>query len=134
MANKLTVIKPFHVMEQGDTFELTDKGTYVSNYEENYNEYTCGDDMISSYKSSMELSENFANYLVKEGYLKSVSETESKFVNVFDEIDKLIDTYSRELSDLNENCNELPACMKVEKETVLANMMKVLSHLNSLKK
>ena len=56
------------------------------------------------------------------------------FVNIFDQIDALIDSYTYELNTIDESMKDSPACMKVEKETVLRNMIKLLDHLKSLKK
>lgn len=131
MMNNLKVIKPFGTMEPGDTFELSENGNYVSK-----NEWeTDGEDttMYSSIKQVVEISKDYAKMLVSTGYLSEKVE-DKNFVNVFDEIEKLIDTYSSELESLDKDYENQPACLKVEKETVLSNMVKVLDHLHSLKK
>lgn len=134
MSEILKVKKPFFVMEPGDTMELTGDGTYMSVYTSDYTSANDKDDEISShYQSVYEISKSMAEQLIEDGYLENTSK-KGDFVNVFDEIDKMISTYEKELSTLNKDYADQPACLKVEKETVLSNMLKVLSHLNSLKK
>ena len=78
---------------------------------------------------------NYAVRLVF-GYLEEVNENENKtsFVNVFDEIDTLLEKYKKGMENLEEDMIGLPACVKVEKETVLSNLITLLEHLKSLKK
>jgi hypothetical protein len=139
MAKTLRVIDPFFVMETGDLFEYSDKTKmYVSKHNEEFyvnNDETVGD-VKSSYNSEFQISEEYAKTLVKEGYLEEVSESENgtPFVNVFDEIDTLLKQYKNGLNSLNEDTAGLPTCVKVERETVLTNMVTLLEHLKSLKK
>lgn len=136
MTKTLKVIKPFFVMEEGDTFERIENGNYVS---EMNSKYDLANDMFednnnfySEYNSRFEISEDYAKALVKLGHLGEVHE--NQFVNVFDEIEKLAKMYDEELDNLDKDFENTPACLKVEKETVLRNMLKVLEHLHSLKK
>jgi hypothetical protein len=46
----------------------------------------------------------------------------------------MLEEYNEELGNIDDDMADEPACLKVEKETVLRNMIKVLEHLNSLKK
>lgn len=131
----LTVKEPFFVMEPGDTFELSENGMYVSTYTSEYNRADSDDsEVYSSYNSSYAISKGFAEELIANGYLEAPVENNSKFVNVFDEINAMLAEYSKDLNNLDEDTKELPACLKIEKETVLRNMIKILEHLNSLKK
>lgn len=67
--------------------------------------------------------------------MKEIEEKQNApFVNVFDEINTLMDTYQDELNKLDADMANMPACLKVEKETVLNNLITVLEHLNSLRK
>lgn len=139
MTNILKVVKPFFVMEPGDTFELSENGMYVSAYDSEYSISDAEDAEISSvYNSRYSISKDYAEHLKKEGYIEEVSPKTSKndtpYVNVFDEIETMMREYSNDLSNLDEDCIDLPACVKVEKETVLTNIMTVLEHLHSLKK
>lgn len=135
MTKTLKVIKPFFVMEEGDTFNRIDNGNYVSEVNNEYNLandlFDDSNDFRSTYNSRFEISEDYAKALVKLGHLEEVNEN---FVNVFDEIEKLAKIYDTELDNLDKDFENAPACMKVEKETVLKNMLKVLEHLHSLKK
>jgi hypothetical protein len=56
------------------------------------------------------------------------------FTNVFDEISRLIEKYSAEKKSLNEEMANMPECLKVERATVLNNIISVLDHLRGLKK
>lgn len=135
MANTLKVIKPFFVMEIGDTFNKTEDGMYESVYSEtNTNGSVEGDDIRASYTSRFAITEDYAKELVVEGYLAEEKENPTRYINVFDEIDRLIDVYQTELKNLDKDMKDCPACIKVEKETVLTNMSTVLNYLASLKK
>lgn len=138
MTKTLKVIKPFFVMEVGDIFERTDDNSYVSCVN---NEFTLANDMFdgnndfrSTYNSRFEISEDYAKALIQLGHLEEIKDKDSSFVNVFDEIEKLAKTYDDELDTLDKDYENAPACLKVEKETVLRNILKVLEHLHSLKK
>lgn len=135
MSKILKVIKPFFVMEVGDTFELSDNGKeYVSEFNMERHESDSEDSTVSSrYSSNYTISTDYANMLIEEGYLSEVDKN-TTFVNVFDEINNMLDTYKEELESLDEDMANMPACMKVEKQTVLHNLITALEHLNSLKK
>ena len=140
MAKVLKVVKPFYVMEVGDTFELTEDGkNYKSSYTEDHS--TAVDDGASVeavYTSNYTISTGYAKMLIDEGYLSPVTndtcEKCSPFVNVFDEIDNMLQEYKYELNHIDDICADQPACLKVEHETVLKNICTVLEHLKSLKK
>lgn len=118
-------------MEAGDIFKLSENGNYVSNNEWSHSANDVEDTNFSSIvKQTYEISADYADALVEAGYLTE----ETPFVNVFEEIHTLLDTYSTELSNIDKDLKDMPACLKVEKETVLSNMIKVLEHLYSLKK
>lgn len=139
MAKTLRVIEPFFIMELGDMFEYSDnEKMYVSKHNEEFYKMESEkiDEIKSSYKSEFRISAEYAADLVKEGYLEEVNENENKtsFVNVFDEIDTLLEKYKKGMENLEEDMIGLPACVKVEKETVLSNLITLLEHLKSLKK
>lgn len=128
------VVKPFFVMEAGDTFEKTSDGSYASVYSSEYSSSDAeGGDVQSAYTSRYEISESYAKNLLKDGFLKEVKDRDN-FVNVFDEIEKLKNLYSNELETLDEDYANAPSCLKIEKKTVLENLSKVLNHLSGLKK
>lgn len=139
MTKVLRVINPFFVMELGDTFEYSaDEKVYVSVHNENF--YSTKDDSINSitstYNSEFKISPDYAKTLINEGFLEEVPEEETKtaFVNIFDEIDNLLAKYKSGLASIEKDMAELPACVKIERETVLTNMITLLEHLKSLKK
>ena len=139
MTKILKVIKPFFVMEVGDTFEYNDKTKeYKSVYNEEYNSSNEENStVVSSYNSVYTISEDYAKMLVENGYLEEVMQNTSadkQFVNIFDEIDHLLIQYNTDLNILLNSDDDTPQCLKVEKETVLRNMIKLLKHLKSLKK
>lgn len=126
-------------MEVGDTFELSADGKrYISEYNEEYNKYD--DDRVSdsSYHSSFSISVDYAKELIEDGVLEEVvdkaDKKDSNFVNVFDEIDNLLTKYNAQLETLDKDMVNSPQCLKVERKTVLSNMVKLLSHLKNLKK
>ena len=139
MTKTLRVIEPFFVMELGDTFEYSeDSKMYVSIHNEDFynTDNSSVESIKSSYNSQFQISPEYAKTLIKEGYLEEVSEAEQKtcFVNIFDEIDALLAKYKAGLKTIEKDMAELPACVRVERQTVLSNMITLLEHLKSLKK
>lgn len=137
MAKTLQVIDPFFIAELGDMFELNENGDYSLEKKEEF--YKIADDKTSDVQSSCSstfvISAEYAEKLVKDGYLEEVNENTSNdkaFVNVFDEINNLISKYEYDLSKIANE--DVPMCVKVEKQTVLNNLITVLNHLKDLKK
>jgi hypothetical protein len=140
MAKTLRVVEPFLVLMTGDMFEYDEEtNMYVSQRKEEY--YENGDShskqIKSTFSTNFSISPEYAKDLINEGILEEATETEQNktpFVNIFDEIDTLLARYTEQLNDVEENSNDIPACMKIERETVLNNMITLLKHLKSLKK
>ena len=136
MTKILKVIKPFFVMENGDTFEYNaDTDQYESVYNEEHNSSNEDNStVVSSYNSVYRISKEYAKMLLDNGYVKEVDE-KKRFVNIFDEIDNKLNEYNNELYTLKTKADEnTPQCLLVEKETVLRNMIKLLEYLKGLKK
>lgn len=138
MSKTLRVVEPFFVLDAGDTLELSEDGkTYVFSKNEEFHKH--GDDtqdINSTYTSTFTISTDYAAYLIKEGLVEEIiaSDNDAPFVNVFSEIDKLLAQYTDELKNIDEDMATMPECMKVEKVTVLKNLIKTLSYLRGLKK
>lgn len=136
MTKILKVIKPFFVMENGDTFEYNaDTDQYESVYNEEHNSSNEDNStVVSSYNSVYRISKEYAKMLLDNGYVEEVDE-KKRFVNIFDEIDNKLSEYNNELYTLKTKADEnTPQCLLVEKETVLRNMIKLLEYLKRLKK
>lgn len=136
MTKILKVIKPFFVMENGDTFEYNaDTDQYESVYNEEHNSSNEDNStVVSSYNSVYRISKEYAKMLLDNGYVEEVDE-KKRFVNIFDEIDNKLSEYNEELYNLSNGDNDdTPKCLLVEKETVLRNMIKLLEYLKGLKK
>jgi hypothetical protein len=138
MAKTLRVIDPFFIMELGDIFEY-DENTkmYVSKRNEEFYKVddTSVNEIKSAYKAEFTISEDYATKLIEDGFLEEAPECDKPgFINVFDEIDNLLIKYKKGIETINKDCAELPACVKVERETVLNNLVTLLEHLKSLKK
>jgi hypothetical protein len=136
MTKILKVIKPFFVMENGDTFEYNaDTDQYESVYNEEHNSSNEDNStVVSSYNSVYRISKEYAKMLLDNGYVEEVDEKKG-FVNIFDEIDNKLNEYNNELYTLKTKADEnTPQCLLVEKETVLRNMIKLLEYLKGLKK
>lgn len=141
MSKVLKVIKPFFVLDKDDTLELSQDGTTYSSV---YKEQTSQSDDASSniqstYTSEYTISVDYAKLLIEEGFLEEVKKSEPvvdkrDFVNVFEEIDMLIEDYTEALNNIDDEMANIPACLKVERKTVLDNLLTVLTHLKSLKK
>lgn len=136
MTKILKVIKPFFVMENGDTFEYNaDTDQYESVYNEEHNSSNEDNStVVSSYNSVYRISKEYAKMLLDNGYVEEVDE-KKRFVNIFDEIDNKLSEYNNELYTFETKADEnTPQCLLVEKETVLRNMIKLLEYLKGLKK
>ena len=136
MTKILKVIKPFLVMESGDTFEYNaNTEQYESVYNEEHNSSNEDNStVVSSYNSVYRISKEYAKMLLDNGYVEEVDE-KKRFVNIFDEIDNKLNEYNDELYTLKTKADEnTPQCLLVEKETVLRNMIKLLEYLKGLKK
>lgn len=136
MTKILKVIKPFFVMENGDTFEYNaDTDQYESVYNEEHNSSNEDNStVVSSYNSVYRISKEYAKMLLDNGYVEKVDE-KKRFVNIFDEIDNKLSEYNNELYTLKTKADEnTPQCLLIEKETVLRNMIKLLEYLKGLKK
>ena len=139
MAKILRVIDPFLVMEIGDTFEYNEEsGMYVYQRKEEYYENDADSikEVKSIFSTDFQISTEYAKSLIKDGYLEEASELTdgTPFINIFDEINTLLDTYTTQLNSIDEDLKDIPACVKVERQTVLQNMITLLKHLKSLKK
>jgi hypothetical protein len=136
MTKILKVIKPFFVMENGDTFEYNaDTDQYESVYNEEHNSSNEDNStVVSSYNSVYRISKEYAKMLLDNGYVEEVDD-KKRFVNIFDEINNKLSEYNNELYTLKTKADEnTPQCLIVEKETVLRNMIKLLEYLKGLKK
>jgi hypothetical protein len=137
MAKTLRVIEPFFIMELGDIFEYdSDSKMYISKHDEEFYKVDDGsvNEVKSSYNSEFKISVEYAKSLVKDGYLEECDESAKKFVNIFDEIDNLLEKYKDGLNSIEKDTIGLPACVKVERESVLTNLVTLLEHLKGLKK
>ena len=138
MSKILKVIEPFFMLDLDDTLELTEDGKfYVANRNEEFRSNNEDSDVMSSYKSEFCISVKWAKQLIEDGFLEEVEVEKSKkqnFVNVFDEIDNLLIKYNNDLENINSDMKDEPECLKVEKTTVLKNIIKVLNHLKTLRK
>lgn len=138
MAKVLQVIDPFFIAEMGDKFEFNEKTSMYSLIKNEEFYKIAGDsnsDVKSSFFSSFTISQEYAKELIDDGYLEEYVEktkTDNTFRNVFDEIDNLIVKYDGQLANIEKEDN--PQVVKLEKTTVLTNLIKVLKHLKDLKK
>jgi len=135
MAKTLRVISDFLDMNPGDTFEYNeDTKMYVAERSEEFHRSDDSDSELRSiYSSSFAISEGYAKELIQDGILEDTDEGKN-FVNVFDEIDSLTSRYEYELKNVDKDMATFPECMKVERITVLNNLLSVLDHLKGLKK
>lgn len=138
MTKTLRVIDPFFMLELGDTLTYSDdEKMYVAERNEEFHKAGESNDLSSSYSSTFKASPEYAKELITGGYVEEVPEEKKQkqsFVNVFDEIDSLIGKYNDELENIDEDMATMPQCLKVEKTTVLSNILGVLGHLKKLRK
>lgn len=137
MSKTLRVIEPFFVLNVDDILTLAEGGKfYTAEHNEEFRGNSDESDIQSSYKASFTISVKWAKQLIEDGFLEEVLEKkdDKKFVNVFDEIDHLLVNYQEDLDNIEEDMVNDPECLKVEKTTVLKNIIKVLNHLKTLRK
>lgn len=133
---ELKVIEPFFNLEIGDKLTLTEDGkSYVFTDSDSSVDKTESGDSKFSFSATFKIDSVYAQELIKNGYLEEVDyKKNDTFRNVFDEIDIMLNRYNEELDNLDRDFDDKPACLKVEKGTVLNNLIKALSHLRELKK
>lgn len=139
MKDIFTVKKQFGWMEPGDTFELSDNNLYECKRTETFSNISENGDSTAKSTLSLSVSKDYIKFLEENGIVSHGSEKDTentkstKFKNVFDEIDNMLETYNEDLENIEKDMKDSPACMKVEKETVLRNLIKALDYLKSLK-
>ena len=143
MIKTLKVVKPFYVdnnleIKVNEIFEWSeDEGLYINENTSVYNPDDSSDDTDTfSSTTKTYISIGYAARLLKYGFLKDTEgvKTKDDFVNIFDEIENLKNEYTKQLNGINEEYKTSPACLKVEKQTVLTNLLNLLNYLSSLKK
>lgn len=136
MMKELKVIEPFFNLEIGDKLTLTEDGkSYVFTDSDSSVDKTESGDSKFSFSATFKIDSVYAQELIKNGYLEEVDyKKNDTFRNVFDEIDIMLNRYNEELDNLDRDFDDKPACLKVEKGTVLKNLIKALNHLRELKK
>lgn len=133
---ELKVIEPFFNLEVGDKLTLAEDGkSYVFTDGDSSVDKTESGDSKFSFSATFKIDSVYAQELIKNGYLEEVDYNKNDtFRNVFDEIDIMLNRYNKELDNLDRDFDGEPACLKVEKCTVLKNLIKALNHLKELKK
>ena len=138
MIKTLKVVEPIFNLSPGDTLELSkDESKYIYEVNESSsNSFDNGNTHDVSFYSKFSISSDYALELVEDGVLEYGFQQYAyeDFIYVFSEIDAMIKEYNDQLIQLNDDFKDKPACMKVEKQTVLNNLVKVLTHLRNLKK
>lgn len=137
MSKILRVIEPFIGADVDDTFVLSDDSKYyVAERNEEFRTAKDSGEIASIFNSTFKISPEWAKQLVEDGFLVEVEDSKQKasFVNVFDEIENLLKKYTYELHNLQKDMADAPECLKVERTTVLINIVNVLNHLKALRK
>lgn len=131
MSKILRVIEPFFMFSEGDLLELSEDG---KKYTGSRGDKFVNKNIESSYNYAVTITPDYAKELIEDGYLSEVDNSKQDFVNIFTEIDKLLNKYNGELDAIDLDKEDTPMCVKVEKVTVLKNMIKLLTYLKGLKK
>lgn len=137
MNKTLQVQKDFDQAKVGDIYNLSEDGksyVYESVEDNSYVDARTGSTISSKNSYRNEISEAYAEKLLSLGYLSDVEDKQKEYKNVFHEMEHLRDTYIENLKNLDENYKDQPACVKIEAETVLSNLIKLCDHLLSLQK
>lgn len=137
MNKTLQVQKDFDQAKVGDIYNLSEDGksyVYESVEDNSYVDARTGSTISSKNSYRNEISEAYAEKLLSLGYLSAVEDKQKEYKNVFHEMEHLRDTYIENLKNLDEDYKDQPACVKIEAETVLSNLIKLCDHLLSLQK
>ncbi len=137
MNKTLQVQKDFDQAKVGDIYNLSEDGksyVYESVEDNSYVDARTGSTISSKNSYRNEISEAYAEKLLSLGYLSAVEDKQKEYKNVFHEMEHLRDTYIENLKNLDEDYKDQPACVKVEAETVLSNLIKLCDHLLPLQK
>lgn len=127
---KYKVVKEFDSMKKGEILDNKEDADIFTFEEETDNSYR-----FISYSS------NIIADLLDKGYLVEINEESTKtseledlICKTIDEIDSLIEQYEKDNQEVTDKVanNELPYCVKVEADTVHANLTKVLTHIKDM--
>lgn len=136
MSKTLQVIEPFFTLSTGDTLELSQDGkSYINVRSDEFHKADkSGEDFSSSYESVIKFSVAYAKEMLKNGIVCEVTPEKQEFVNIFTEIDNLLEKYNNELKNIDTDMKGVHECIKLERHTVLRNLITLLTHLKKLKK
>ena len=125
------VIKEFGCAQKGDVLKENEEGLFELAVECNCDDCHCS--------RSICISSDIADTLALAGYLEEFEEVkeceaELKLKEISEHIDEMLKQYAEDHDALIAQYNEgeLPACIKVEADTVYHNMTKVLKHIQEL--
>ena len=135
MDKVLKVKKSFLGTDVNDIFEYDkENNTYELNKNHTYSQVEDGNPYTVKSSYEVSLSADNINDLINKGYLVPVKDENKKvYVNIFDKIDELINLYISELKNIDEDMKNAPACLKIEKQTVLENLVQTLESLKQYK-
>lgn len=147
MTKLLKVTSPIWDLEIGDTFTFDENTkTYTAKDESSYAESgDCGS-MTFTHSAQCTISEDMAKSLIEDGFVAefpgtkdntkavSANKDDKKFVNVFNVMDDLRSTYNNDLTHIDATCADCPECLKVERITVLKNLISLIDYLKTFKK
>ena len=133
MTKKIKVISPFYGLAVGDTLTLSDDGkTYVFEEHKGINSDT---GLQSKFDLIFKISANKVKELVELGTFAYVEEKKSSsFVNVFDEIDNLLEEFQEEAKKFVNTNEDKPSWLQKEHSNVIESNIDLLMYLKSLKK
>lgn len=137
MTKKIKVISPFYGLAVGDTLTLSDDNkTYVFEEHKGINSDT---GLQSKFDLIFKISANKVKELVELGTFAYVEEDKeekksSSFVNIFDEIDSLLEDFQVEAKKVTEEDKDKPNWLRREYSNVINSNVDLLMYLKSLKK
>lgn len=137
MTNKIKVITPFYGLEVGDILTLSEDGKTYSL--EVHNGIDTESGLQSTFDLVFNISANKAKELVELGKFAYIEEDKeekksSSFVNIFDEIDSLLEDFQVEAKKIEQDNEDKPSWLKREYSNVIESNMDLLMYLKSLKK
>lgn len=136
MTKKIKVITPFYGLTVGDILVLSDDDkTYMLEVHKGVDSET---GLQTTFDLVFKISANKAKELVELGTFAYMEESQEKkdstFINIFDEIDSLLEDFQVEAKKIEQENEDKPSWLKREYSNVIESNMDLLMYLKSLKK
>lgn len=148
MEKVLKVIKPIRIafgsddiyyISVGDELVRNTDGSYSHNVSSKNEQFYENQSHVTEFESSMKLDNEYIQDLIKSGYLAEdtpvqvKNECKCNYSKLYNKIDELLAQYAKDIENIDKDLKDYPECCKLEKRTVLLNLINLLTELKSYK-